>query len=145
MLYEVITGGIANDGVGDVGQVAAQLRITSYNVCYTKLLRLLNEFFVLRGTHIDVLEPDLFATNPAAMLELFYQVAEHPEITGIYSACLRYLRDARRRLAHPRAPRSVARTATRRARARAPGGRGAGRRLPGAARRRRCPDGSRRR
>lgn len=63
--------------------------------------RLLNEFFVLRGSHIDVLEPDLFANNPAAMLELFYQIAEHPEITGIYSACLRYLRDARRRLTQP--------------------------------------------
>ncbi len=63
--------------------------------------RLLNEFFVLRGSHIDVLEPELFASTPAAMLELFYQIAEHPEITGIYSACLRYLREARRRLTQP--------------------------------------------
>lgn len=50
----------------------------------------------LRGAHIDVLEPSIFQDAPHTILDLFYQIAENPEITGIYSSCLRALRDARR-------------------------------------------------
>ena len=57
---------------------------------------LVNENFILRGTLIDVLEPSIFQDAPHTMLDLFYQIAEHSEITGIYSSCLRALRDARR-------------------------------------------------
>lgn len=63
--------------------------------------RLLNENFIVRGTHIDVLEPAVFINSPHTMLDLFYQIAENPEITGIYSSCLRALRDARRSLIIP--------------------------------------------
>lgn len=61
-------------------------------------VRLLNEQFLLRGTLIDTRDPELFRREPLAMLSLFYQIAEHPEITGIYSAGLRQLREARRSL-----------------------------------------------
>jgi [protein-PII] uridylyltransferase len=60
--------------------------------------KLLNENFILRGTHIDVLEPSIFQDAPHTILDLFYQIAENPDITGIYSSCLRALRDARRSL-----------------------------------------------
>ncbi|MGL4207721.1 MAG: bifunctional uridylyltransferase/uridylyl-removing protein GlnD [Aeromonadaceae bacterium] len=61
-------------------------------------VRLLDEQFLLRGTHIDTRDPELFSRDPKSILALFYQIAEHPEINGIYSACLRQLREARRRL-----------------------------------------------
>ena len=61
-------------------------------------LRELTPDFVLRDTLIDTREPTLFRDKPLTMLALFYQIAEHPEITGIYSACLRQLREARRSL-----------------------------------------------
>ena len=61
-------------------------------------VRLLDEQFLLRGTHIDTRDPNLFSREPLAILALFYQIADHPEISGIYSACLRQLREARRRL-----------------------------------------------
>jgi [protein-PII] uridylyltransferase len=61
-------------------------------------IRLLNEQFLLRGNLIDTRDPELFRREPLAMLALFYQIAEHPEISGIYSACLRQLREARRSL-----------------------------------------------
>ena len=60
--------------------------------------RLLNENFIVRGTLIDVLEPSIFEDAPHTILDLFYQIAENEEITGIYSSCLRALRDARRNM-----------------------------------------------
>lgn len=56
----------------------------------------INEKFLLRGKLIDIRDPSLFTRDPASILELFYQVAEHPQVTGIYAGCLRHLRDARR-------------------------------------------------
>lgn len=55
--------------------------------------------FRLRGTLIDVIDAELFIKQPAAIMELFYRIALHPHITGIYSSTLRLLRDARRDLA----------------------------------------------
>lgn len=60
--------------------------------------RLLNENFIVRGTLIDVLEPSVFSETPHTILDLFYQIADNDEITGIYSSCLRALREARRNL-----------------------------------------------
>ncbi|WP_375057710.1 bifunctional uridylyltransferase/uridylyl-removing protein GlnD [Zobellella sp. DQSA1] len=61
-------------------------------------VRMLTPEFRLRGRLIDVIQPDLFKQEPAAILRLFYQIAAHPQISGIYSTTLRQLRDARRRL-----------------------------------------------
>lgn len=61
-------------------------------------VRMLTPEFRLRGRLIDVVRPDLFKQEPAAILRLFYQIAAQPQISGIYSTTLRQLRDARRRL-----------------------------------------------
>ena len=61
-------------------------------------VRRLSDEFQLRGRLIDAVEPDLFTREPAAILRLFYQIAQHPNVTGIHSATLRQLREARRRL-----------------------------------------------
>lgn len=58
--------------------------------------RILDEHFQLHGTRIDTRSADLFKREPVQMLNLFLQIADHPEITGISSACLRQLREARR-------------------------------------------------
>src|SRR5690606_12229843 len=50
------------------------------------------------GRLIDAVDSELFGREPAAILRLFYQIAQHPEIAGIHSATLRQLREARRKL-----------------------------------------------
>lgn len=60
--------------------------------------QLLDEHFIARGTLIDVLEPAVLSEKPETILDLFLLMAEHREITGIYSSCLRALREARRKL-----------------------------------------------
>ncbi|MGL5038330.1 MAG: [protein-PII] uridylyltransferase, partial [Aeromonas sp.] len=61
-------------------------------------VRRLCDSFQLRGHLIDGVDADLFSRDPAAILRLFYQIAQHPEISGIHSATLRQLREARRTL-----------------------------------------------
>jgi len=58
----------------------------------------LDEHFQLRGELIDARQRDLFRKHPPAILEMFLHIARRPEIKGVYSATLRQLREARRRL-----------------------------------------------
>ncbi|MGN1393541.1 MAG: [protein-PII] uridylyltransferase [Succinivibrionaceae bacterium] len=57
-----------------------------------------NQHFVIRGALIDINDPDIFIEKPETILELFLILTEHSELTGIYVECIRYLRNARRRI-----------------------------------------------
>lgn len=61
-------------------------------------IKVIDEDFVLRGTRIDATSTNLLVSQPVKIIELFLHIADHPEITGIYSATLRQLREARRRM-----------------------------------------------
>jgi [protein-PII] uridylyltransferase len=55
---------------------------------------------MLRGNLIDSTDGQLFLEQPEQILVMFLHIADNPKITGIYSATLRQLREARRRLTH---------------------------------------------
>lgn len=61
----------------------------------------LDHDFQLRGELIDLIDSSLFHRDPTAILRLFYQMAQHINIQGIYSATLRQLRLACQKLAKP--------------------------------------------
>ncbi|WP_220683272.1 hypothetical protein, partial [Pseudomonas aeruginosa] len=47
--------------------------------------RPLNHEFQLRGSLIDVIDDSCFLDDPVSIMRLFLCMAEHDEITGIYS------------------------------------------------------------
>ncbi|MEQ5854426.1 [protein-PII] uridylyltransferase [Halomonas sp. EF61] len=55
----------------------------------------LNERFEIAGGYIQVRSRTLFRDKPAALLELFYLMAEHPEIEGVRADTIRLIRDHR--------------------------------------------------
>ncbi|WP_163132474.1 bifunctional uridylyltransferase/uridylyl-removing protein GlnD [Agarivorans sp. Alg241-V36] len=59
-----------------------------------------DEHFMLRGNLIDSANGQLFLEQPEQIIVMFLHIADNPKITGIYSATLRQLREARRRLTH---------------------------------------------
>ena len=61
----------------------------------------INRDFVQRGHYIDVLDQELFKSNPAKILELFITIATRPNIEKIHVHCLRALREGRRELKEP--------------------------------------------
>ncbi|WP_432464692.1 MULTISPECIES: bifunctional uridylyltransferase/uridylyl-removing protein GlnD [unclassified Agarivorans] len=63
-------------------------------------VRVVDQHFMLRGNLIDSNDAQLFLQQPEQIIMMFLHIAENPKITGIYSATLRQLREARRRLTH---------------------------------------------
>jgi len=55
----------------------------------------INERFRIRGGYIETCNPYVFSDTPAAILEIFVLLAQHPEIKGVRSQTIRLLRDHR--------------------------------------------------
>lgn len=58
----------------------------------------LDQHFQLRGSRIDLQDPNLFQQQPESILDLFLHLARNRQISGIYSTTLRQLRFARRNI-----------------------------------------------
>ncbi|MGB5445888.1 MAG: [protein-PII] uridylyltransferase [Psychromonas sp.] len=65
-----------------------------------KNIQNIDQNFQMHEQMIELKTPSLFSDQPESILQLFLHIAEHPEITGIYSPTLRQLREARRYLTH---------------------------------------------
>ncbi len=55
-----------------------------------------NQYFLTRGSLIDIIDPNILIKRPQTILELFEVLTTQVEITGIYVECIRLLRNARR-------------------------------------------------
>src|SRR5690554_6407090 len=58
----------------------------------------LNDRFEIKGGHIQVRHSHVFHQRPAALLELFLLMAQHPEIEGVRAETIRLIRDDRHRI-----------------------------------------------
>lgn len=58
----------------------------------------LNERFEIKGGYIQARSPGVFQETPAALLELFLLMAEHPEIEGVRATTIRLIRDHRHQI-----------------------------------------------
>lgn len=58
----------------------------------------LNDRFEIKGGYIQVRHPRVFHQRPAALLELFLLMAQHPEIEGVRASTIRLIRDHRHRI-----------------------------------------------
>ncbi|QJQ95028.1 MULTISPECIES: [protein-PII] uridylyltransferase [Halomonadaceae] len=60
--------------------------------------RPLNPRFEIKGGYIQVRHERVFHRRPAALLELFLLMAQHPEIEGVRASTIRLIRDNRHRI-----------------------------------------------
>lgn len=51
-----------------------------------------NQYFLTRGSLIDIIDPNILIKRPQTILELFEVLTTQVEITGIYVECIRLLR-----------------------------------------------------
>ncbi|SDM10278.1 UTP--GlnB (protein PII) uridylyltransferase, GlnD [Franzmannia pantelleriensis] len=58
----------------------------------------LNDRFEIKGGYIQARHPRVFRQRPAALLELFLLMAQHPEIEGVRADTIRLIRDNRHRI-----------------------------------------------
>lgn len=58
----------------------------------------LNDRFEIKGGHIQVRHSHVFHQRPAALLELFLLMAQHPDIEGVRAETIRLIRDHRHRI-----------------------------------------------
>ncbi|WP_043529296.1 [protein-PII] uridylyltransferase [Litchfieldella xinjiangensis] len=58
----------------------------------------LNARFEIKGGYIQARHPRVFHRRPAALLELFLLMAQHPEIEGVRASTIRLIRDNRHRI-----------------------------------------------
>lgn len=80
----------------ELNEICMQLLAEKIYAARTTNSKVFNQYFLIRDSLIDVIDPQIFISKPQTILELFLILTEHQELTGIYVKCIRYLRSARR-------------------------------------------------